>query len=141
MATIQQEIMTIAEAQGYEGKSGGTIAEAVNALSSVMGGGGGGGAEPLIVTISMNMGQLSADKTAAEIVEHIDGGGDVIAVHDQSMGAKASVQVFRMQRYGRNYASFATFDRDSSGRMMFYYLGIDETGVTLNSGSFTPSSN
>lgn len=37
MATIKEEIMSIAEAQGYEGKSSGTIAEAVNALGSVMG--------------------------------------------------------------------------------------------------------
>lgn len=39
MATIQQEIMSIAEAQGYEGDAPSTIAEAVNALGSVMGGG------------------------------------------------------------------------------------------------------
>ena len=37
MKTIKEEIMSIAEAQGYEGEGGSTIAEAVNALGSVMG--------------------------------------------------------------------------------------------------------
>lgn len=45
MSTIKEEIMSIAEAQGYEGEGGSTIAEAVNALGSVMGGGGSGGAK------------------------------------------------------------------------------------------------
>lgn len=40
MATIKEEIMSIAEANGYEGDAPQTIAEAVNALGTVMGGGG-----------------------------------------------------------------------------------------------------
>jgi len=42
MGTKKDEILAIAKEQGYEGKSSGTIAEAVNALGSVIGGGGGG---------------------------------------------------------------------------------------------------
>lgn len=42
MATIKDEIVAIATEQGYEGDAPQTIAEAVNALGSVMGGGGGG---------------------------------------------------------------------------------------------------
>jgi len=44
--------MSIAEAQGYEGKSSGTIAEAVNALGSVMGGGGSGGGGASLAAIA-----------------------------------------------------------------------------------------
>ena len=71
MATIKEEIMSIAEAQGYEGDGGSTIAEAVNALGSVMGGGGSGGGGNLVkVTISPNgTGPLIADKTNKEIYD------------------------------------------------------------------------
>lgn len=104
-------------------------------------GGGSGGSAAMVVTISTNMGQLSSDKTVAEIVEHIDNGGDVIAVYDQSMGAKASVFVYHIQRYGQKYVTFAAFDRTSSGSMTFYYMTIDKTdGVTMQQGYFTPSS-
>jgi len=110
MATIQQEIMSIAEAQGYEGKSSGTIAEAVNALGSVMGdyelpaatattlGGikvgdglavesdgtlsaSGGGAEPLIVHITGSTGSYVADKTFAEIGEAVAAKRPVYAIN------------------------------------------------------------
>ena len=142
MATIKEEIMSIAEAQGYDGDTPSTIAEAVNALGSVIGGGGsGGGSATMVVTISTNAGRLSADKTVAEIVEHIDSGGDVIAVYDESMGAKQSVRVYHMQAYGQDHVTFATFDRSSSGSMTFYHMNYDRyNGVTMQQGDFTPSS-
>ena len=109
MATIQQEIMSIAEAQGYEGKSSGTIAEAVNALGSVMGdyelpvatsttlGGvkvgdglsvtndgtlsaSGGGSEPLIVHFTRQDSSYVADKTFDEVGEAVVAGRLVFAV-------------------------------------------------------------
>lgn len=43
MATIKDEIAAIAAEQGYEGDAPQTIAQAVNALGTVMGGGSGGG--------------------------------------------------------------------------------------------------
>ena len=42
MSTIKDEILSIATEQGYEGDAPKTIAQAVNALGTVMGGGGGG---------------------------------------------------------------------------------------------------
>lgn len=129
MATIKEEIMSIAEAQGYEGEGGSTIAEAVNALGSVMGGGGGGSAT-MIVTITGYGSTYAADKTIAEIIEHVDSGGDVIAVYDQSRGAKESMFVFRLQTYGRSYATFAMTPTSAQGATI-YYLGITTDAVTL----------
>ena len=77
METIKEEIVPIAEAQGYEGEGGSTIAEAVNALGTVMGGGGsgGGGGELFIVKITVTNTQsgttITADKTFAEIGEAV----------------------------------------------------------------------
>ena len=89
MATIQQEIMSIAEAQGYEGKSSGTIAEAVNALGTVMGGGGsgGGGSEPFVVTFTSGAGSTRiADKTVAEIYNAAASGRFVIGKESFHVG-------------------------------------------------------
>ena len=75
MGTIQQEIAAIAAGQGYDGPAPTTIAEAVNALGSVMGGGGGGGgAEPLFVHFtyqSYDPETYTADKTFEEIAEAV----------------------------------------------------------------------
>jgi len=46
MATKKEELAAIAEANGYDGDAPKTIAEAVNALGTVMSGGGGG--HPLV---------------------------------------------------------------------------------------------
>ena len=71
MATKKEEIVAIAEAQGYEGDTPSTIAEAVNALGSVMGGGGSGGGGNLVkVTFSFSeTGPIIADKTNKEIYD------------------------------------------------------------------------
>ena len=80
MATIKEEIMSIAEAQGYEGEGGSTIADAVNALGSVMGGGGGGGADIMFVEFTNSEQQqtgynFTSSKTAEEVYNHMIGGG------------------------------------------------------------------
>ena len=146
MATIKEEIMSIAEAQGYEGEGGSTIAEAVNALGSVMGGGGSGGSDTMVVTITqggITDGSITyaADKTIAEIIEHIDAGGDVVALYDDSMGAKASVISYHLQTFGRNYAIFASLraTQGSAKNLIsgasIYMLEISETGVKQYHGA------
>ena len=108
MATIKEEIMSIAEAQGYEGEGGSTIAEAVNALGSVMGdyelpaatattlGGikvgdglsvtsdgtlsaSGGGDAPMVVNFKEGNGGLVADKSYNEIEQAVKSGKVVFA--------------------------------------------------------------
>lgn len=68
--------MSIAEAQGYEGDAPSTIAEAVNALGSVMGGGGSGGADTglLVVHFGEQDDSITADKSFNEIASAIDAG-------------------------------------------------------------------
>lgn len=105
MATKKEEIVAIAEAQGYEGDTPQTIAEAVNALGSVMGdyelpaatatmlGGvkvgdglsvesdgtlsASGGADIMRVTFTAYQTYWRANKESQEIVEHINNGGTV----------------------------------------------------------------
>lgn len=78
MATIQQEIMSIAEANGYDGDAPKTIAEAVNALGTVMGGGGSGGGDPFVVTFTNAGSTYSADKTYTEVIEAMKAGKVVL---------------------------------------------------------------
>lgn len=80
MATIKEEIMSIAEEQGYEGEAPQTIAGAVNALGTVMGGGGGGGANVMIVEFTDEVPQqtgseFTSSKSAEEVYNHVMGGG------------------------------------------------------------------
>ena len=77
MATKKEEIVAIAEAQGYEGDTPSTIAEAVNALGSVIGGGSGGGAGMTIHgTLVYESGNptVTLDKTRDEIKAYIEAG-------------------------------------------------------------------
>lgn len=89
MATIKDEIVTIATEQGYEGDAPQTIAEAVNALGSVMGGGGGGGgAEPLFVHFtptSYSPLTYAADKTFEEIAEAVENERLIIGVEGTTL--------------------------------------------------------
>lgn len=54
MATIKDEILSIATEQGYEGDAPKNIAQAVNALGTVIGGGGSGGGVALHITLNEN---------------------------------------------------------------------------------------
>lgn len=65
MATIKDEIVAIATEQGYEGDAPSTIAQAVNALGTVIGGGGSGGGG-VIATFSLARDNMSA--TAGEFL-------------------------------------------------------------------------
>lgn len=88
MATIQQEIMNIAEAQGYEGDAPQTIAEAVNALGTVMGGGGsGGGGGGMVIHATGGGDTLTTDVTYEQVAAYIEAGNyDAVVIHDHSMG-------------------------------------------------------
>ena len=104
MATIKEEIMSIAEAQGYEGEGGSTIAEAVNALGSVMGGGGSGGggdggAQLMIVHFTSQNGSLVADKSFAEIQQAYTAGSVVFATRGFSGSDFSFQRSYRLNYY------------------------------------------
>ena len=78
MSTIKDEIIGIAEEQGYEGEAPKTIAQAVNALGTVIGGGGG------IVAFDFTAQEgaqtnYETDATCSEIYDAVDSGNLVFA--------------------------------------------------------------
>ena len=129
MATIQQEIMSIAEAQGYEGKSSGTIAEAVNALGSVIGGGGEGDAGVVFVDFTANQsGKFDASLTNKEICDLADSGILVVgrAKSVESGGYRTDYYYYSLSYAIVNKGS-NTYDID--------FVGMSATGAQTGSVS------
>jgi hypothetical protein len=116
MATIKEEIMSIAEKQGYEGEGGSTIAEAVNALGSVMGGGGECPVIPLTQTRDTSSGQLvyaiadGCTITWNALRDAAKRGDDVRCVLDTGTYGNTNVTVFHLDNlFDSEDNSYAVF--------------------------------
>jgi hypothetical protein len=129
MATIKDEIVAIATEQGYEGDAPQTIAEAVNALGSVMGGGGSGGAEPFVVTFTNAGSTYSADKTFAEIVEAATAGKQVVGIYRSAFpnGTLGSCRTMTV------YLDTNADGSSSEGYARFSCCDVSNNGVTYQS--------
>lgn len=114
MATIKEELSAIAEGQGYEGEAPKTIAQAVNALGTVIGGGS-GGAEPLVVRFTMTSEtEASADKTFTEVSDAVVAGRQVVGVGAWS-NDYSDVHVAPLVRFRSGYyADFSAVDFDTT---------------------------
>lgn len=126
--TTEEEATDAAEAAIEEAlEEGGAIAEAI--ADSLM-----------VVNITSSGMTFTADKTIDEIIDHIDNGGNVVAHYDESNGAKASVFVFHLQTFGRNYAMFAALrSKASDTSAKLFMLNIDANGVAYFVKTFTVS--
>ena len=138
MATIKEEIMSIAEAQGYEGEGGSTIAEAVNALGSVIGGGGSGGDAPLVVNFKEGNNGLVADKSYNEIVQAVTSGKIVFAT--ETINGPSSTMIwanyYQLVRYYKSPEPGTTPDLkftsaiyDKDGYVNFRWIIYPKTGA------------
>lgn len=132
MATIKDEILSIATEQGYDGDAPQTIAQAVNALGTVIGGGGGGGAEPLVVRFTMTSEtEASADKTFTEVSDAVVAGRQVVGVGAWT-NDYSDVHVAPLVRFRSGYyADFSAVDFDTTDTAKtgvvgfhFHYSGV-----------------
>lgn len=139
MATIKDEILSIATEQGYEGDTPQTIAGAVNALGTVIGGGGGGGAG-MIITATGGDETLTTDVTYADAVAYVNEGNyDVVVIHDHSMSGYDN-RVYTLGSFGMTYDQ-------SAGSMVtvleFYCVSIttsmNKTEVAVSLIAMAPS--
>jgi hypothetical protein len=136
MATIQQEIMSIAEAQDYDGDAPSTIAQAVNALGSVIGGGGSGGAGVTFVDFTFNQstGKYDASLTNKEICDLVDSGALVVGRWKSvsSGGSQTDCYYYRL-----DYAVFNTRSKTYD----LNFVGMAATGTSSVSLHITAMQN
>lgn len=124
MATKKEELAAIAEAQGYEGDTPSTIAEAVNALGTVMGGGSGGGGVTFVdFTFNQSTGKYDASLTNKEICDLVDSGALVVGRWKSvsSGGSQTDCYYYRL-----DYAVFNT----SSKTYDLNFVGMAATGTS-----------